>query len=125
VKNKYTLTVEVADRNALADLLDAIGPYAQTAEIAIANGAPKALAAPVNAPKSRFVAKSGRGPKRSKVNDAIRARLGNGQATLTELKGALETAGMSPASLSTGIAALTKAGEIERVGDGVYGLKAA
>jgi hypothetical protein len=119
VKNSYTLTIKVADRTALADLLDAIGPYAQTAEIALSNSAPKVTDV---APKAN---QNLRGPKRSKVNDAIRNRLGSGQATITELKGALETAGMSPASLSTGIAALTKAGEIERVGDGVYGLKAA
>lgn len=121
MKNSYTLTIKVADRTALADLLDAIGPYAQTAEIALSNSAPKVTDV---APKAK-ANQNLRGPKRSKVNDAIRNRLGSGQATITELKGALETAGMSPASLSTGIAALTKAGEIERIGDGVYGLKAA
>jgi hypothetical protein len=131
VKNTYTLTVKVADRLALADLLDAIGPYAQSAEISIANGAPKATASPFNrtvtAPLGASKARSvkTRGPKRSKVNDTIRNALKNGATRISDLKDSLVAENLSAASLSTGIAALTKSGEIERIGDGLYALKAA
>jgi hypothetical protein len=127
VKNSYTLTVKVADRSALADLLDAIGPYAQTAEIALANNAPKAAVGPTamrprreHGPTPRL-----RSPKRSRVNDTIRAALMAGKNKIADLKEELIAAGMSAASLSTGIAALTKSKEIERIGDGEYALKAA
>lgn len=120
MKSSYTVAIKVADRLMLADLLDAIGPYAQSAEIAISNGAPTAPNKVASKPTVMT-----RGPKRSKVNEAIRSRLDRGQASISELKSALENAGMSAASLSTGIAALTKSGEISRVGDGVYELKAA
>ena len=123
MKSQYTVTVKVADRMMVVDLLDAIGPYAQSAEIMIDNGPPQPAA--VSKPAPRAAVMTRRGPKRSKVNEAIRNRLGRGQASITDLKDALESAGMSPASLSTGIAALTKTGEISRVGDGVYELKAA
>ena len=59
------------------------------------------------------------------VNAAIKQRLERGRATISELKDSLIGAGKSAASLSTGIAALTKSGEIERTGDGEYALRAA
>ena len=59
------------------------------------------------------------------VNAAIKQRLEKGDATVSELKDALTDAGKSAASLSTGIAALTKSGEIKRSSDGVYALRAA
>jgi hypothetical protein len=123
VKNSYTLTVKVADRTVLADLLDAVQSYAESVEIAISNNAPKTVDGSSVA-KTKTV-KRGRGPKRSKVNDTIRNALAKGAGKISELKESLINAGMSAASLSTGIAALTKAGEIERVGDGEYALKAA
>jgi hypothetical protein len=43
-----------------------------------------------------------------------------GSATVRMLKQALEDAGMSAGSLSTGLAALQKSKAIERTGDGVY-----
>ena len=58
----------------------------------------------------------------SKVNTTILEALQNSTLTVKQLKEALEHAGMSPGSLSTGIAALTKEGRIERVGEGVYAL---
>jgi hypothetical protein len=123
VKISYVVTLKVANRETLADIIDAIGNKAQSIEIELVEAAPKVVVAPSNAaPKT---VKSRRGPKRSKVNDAIRTALAAGTASISDLKEGLVRAGMSPASLSTGIAALTKAGEIERVGDGVYGLKAA
>jgi hypothetical protein len=123
VKNTYTITAKVTDRTVLADLLDAIEGYAVSVEISI-DGTPKPIAAPkpVATPKA---VKAHRSPKRSKVNETIREALQNGRGKISDLKESLTNAGMSAASLSTGIAALTKSGEIERVGDGEYALKAA
>jgi hypothetical protein len=58
----------------------------------------------------------------SKVNDIILATIKHmgGSATVRMLKQALEDAGMSAGSLSTGLAALQKSKAIERTGDGVY-----
>jgi hypothetical protein len=58
----------------------------------------------------------------SKVNDIILATIARmgGSATVKMLKQALEDAGMSAGSLSTGLAALQKSKAIERIGDGVY-----
>jgi hypothetical protein len=58
----------------------------------------------------------------SKVNDIILATIKHmgGSATVRMLKQALEDAGMSAGSLSTGLAALQKSKAIERVGDGLY-----
>ena len=125
MKNAYSVAIKVADRLMLADLLDAIGPYAQSAEITVINGAPKAVTAPAPKAAPKLTGMIRRGPKRSKVNEAIRNAVSGGKASIAALKIALEEAGMSPASLSTGIAALTKSGEIERVGDGEYARKAA
>ena len=135
MKNSYTIIAKVADRMMLADLLDAIEGYATSVEVSVTNNAPAPASAPkpavMAAPKtiSKSTPKKVRGaqrnPKRSKVNDAIRTAVSGGKASIAALKIALEEAGMSPASLSTGIAALTKSGEIERVGDGEYALKAA
>jgi hypothetical protein len=69
--------------------------------------------------------KARRGPKGSKVNDTIRTALEYGPRQIKDLKSALEARGLSPGSLSTGLAQLQKSGEVERVGDGVYGLKVA
>jgi hypothetical protein len=127
VKNTYTITAQVADRTVLADLLDAIEGYTTSVEIAVTNSAPKAAAAPAAAPVKAAPkpVRAKRNPKRSKVNDTIRESLRRGPTTVGALKDDLAAAGMSPASLSTGIAALTKSGEIERTGDGEYALKAA
>ena len=127
MKNTYTITARVIDRTMLADLLDAIEGKTTDVEIKVNNGAPKVQAAP--APKARkehpMTSSGDRAPKRSKVNDTIRDVLLKGNAKVADLKEGLVSAGMSAASLSTGIAALTKAGVIERVGDGEYALKAA
>ena len=71
------------------------------------------------------VSKEPRAPRQSStgklsVNSAILQTLDNGPATVATLKDALLDAGKSAASLSTGIAALTKSGKIERTGDGAY-----
>ena len=131
MKNTYTITAQVVDRTMLADLLDAIEGKATSVEIKVSNGAPKAASVTSKAasgtPKAapRQASNGQRSPKRSRVNETIREALQNGSGKVSDLKEKLISAGMSAASLSTGIAALTKAGEIERVGDGEYALKAA
>ena len=77
-----------------------------------------------DAPKEPRARRSSSDGKLS-VNAAIKQRLERGRATISELKDSLIGAGKSAASLSTGIAALTKSGEIERTGDGEYALRAA
>ena len=72
-------------------------------------------AAPPRAPRA-----SSNGSGKVSVNDAILQALDNGPASVGALKEALLSAGKSAASLSTGIAALTKSGKIERSGDGEY-----
>ena len=71
------------------------------------------------------VSKEPRAPRQSStgklsVNEAILQTLSDGPASVGKLKEALLDAGKSAASLSTGIAALTKSGKIERTGDGEY-----
>ena len=63
---------------------------------------------------------SSNGSGKVSVNEAILQALDNGPASIGALKEALLSAGKSAASLSTGIAALTKSGKIERSGDGEY-----
>ena len=60
----------------------------------------------------------------SKVNDAILDRLHKGGADAGDLRVTLEHAGLSPNSLSTGLAILQKDGRIRRAGDGSYELAA-
>ena len=69
-------------------------------------------------PRAARAAPNGSG--RLSVNAAILQRLDNGPASVGDLKEALLSAGKSAASLSTGIAALTKSGKIERSNDGEY-----
>ena len=74
-----------------------------------------------DAPKApRAPRASSNGSGKVSVNDAILQALDNGPASVGALKEALLSAGKSAASLSTGIAALTKSGKIERSGDGEY-----
>ena len=119
----YVVKVYVADRNRVADLLDTLNTYGSV-EIdihsldnlpSLPTAQPKPKAVKADKPKTADKRK-----RKSKVNQALLSRLNEGQATISELKSALESAGMSAASLSTGIAALTKSGEISRIGDGVY-----
>ena len=122
-KYAYVVKVYVTDRNRVADLLDTLNTYGSV-EIdthslddlpPLPTAQPKPKAVKADKPKA-----ADRRKRKSKVNNAILERLYQGQATIGELKSALESAGMSAASLSTGIAALTKSGDITRIGDGVY-----
>jgi hypothetical protein len=63
-----------------------------------------------------------RATRGSKVNDAILGALAEGTRTIKELKAALEKAGLSAGSISTGLAVLQKANRIERTTDGSYAL---
>lgn len=56
----------------------------------------------------------------SVVNTAILTAIGDGQATIQQMKLALSRAGRSPGSLSTGLAFLQKEGIVERTGTGLY-----
>jgi hypothetical protein len=60
----------------------------------------------------------------SKVNTAIMTALANGPQTLKGLKESLEEAGLSPGSLSTGLAYLQKERLVERVDSGTYAMMA-
>jgi hypothetical protein len=60
----------------------------------------------------------------SKVNEAILDRLHKGGADAADLRVSLEHAGLSPNSLSTGLALLQKDGKIRRGDDGSYELAA-
>lgn len=126
MKNRYIVTLMVADRNALADIIDAVEGKATSVEITtVSNVAPlsKDALAAVIAPKIPRMRRERRSKRRSKVNEAILNAVTANRASIGDLKIALENAGMSASSLSTGIAVLTKSGQIERVGDGLYALK--
>ena len=68
-------------------------------------------------------AAASRAPRGSKVNEAILGALAAGPQTAKNLKAALENAGLSAGSLSTGLAQLQKAGRVERGADGSYAAK--
>lgn len=75
--------------------------------------------APVRAP--RAIKKTATRRKRgSKVIDAILDRLGKGEAAAADLRSSLEEAGLSPSSLSTGLALLQKDGKVRRGDGGSY-----
>jgi hypothetical protein len=117
MKNTYSATIKMNSAEQLAAFIDSIGPLVESVLITTTPVERAAVAAPM--------AKKPVKPTHvrvSKVNDAILARLANAPATVRELKEALERVHLSAGSLSTGIAALTKSGQIERVGEGVYGL---
>jgi hypothetical protein len=61
-----------------------------------------------------------RGPRGSKVQDALRAVLTSGPQTSKQLRSTLEQAGFSGGSLSTSLAQMLKTGEIEKSIDGTY-----
>lgn len=63
-----------------------------------------------------------RTPRGSRVNKTILAALANGPQTTKQLKEALEAADLAPGSLSTGLAALQKSGEVSGHGGGIYAI---
>jgi hypothetical protein len=120
MKNTYSATIKMQNAEQLAAFIDSIGPLVESVVITTTPAVketvqPRREHGPTPPPKVAKV-------RASKVNDAILARLANGHASVRELKEALERVHLSAGSLSTGIAALTKAGQIGRVGEGVYAL---
>ncbi len=83
--------------------------------------APEAPSAPVPAPRSyQRRGQVIRAKRKSKVIEAILKRLQGEAASVSELKGALEEAGMSVTSLSTGLAILQRSGQVRRDSNGAY-----
>ena len=114
MKNTYVVKVYVDSREELVDMFDKLATVSGvTYEVSVKRPEPV-----VRVPRAAPVAPRTNG--KVSVNEAILQALGNGPASIGELKEALQNAGKSAASLSTGIAALTKAGKIERTGDGEY-----
>jgi hypothetical protein len=111
MKNTFTSTVTFGNAEELANYINAIGHLVQSINIVTNSAESK--------PSTIIQTRPLRG---SKVNDTIIASLQSGPLSAKQLKQGLEDAGMSPGSLSTGLAALQKARVIERVGDGLYGL---
>lgn len=117
--SQYTVTLQLNDQKTFLHFLDTVGPVAGQLVVTVATDAVQPeWNAQAEEPKPAKV----RTPRGSKVNDTVLKALGDGPRTVKGLKEALETAGMSAGSLSTGIAALTKAGQIEREAEGVYRL---
>jgi DNA-binding transcriptional ArsR family regulator len=120
MKNTYSATIKMNSAEQLARFIDEIGPLVESVVITTTPVERATVAAPVTkkaAPTPKV--------RTSKVNDAILATLRqHGEASVRELKEALERVHLSAGSLSTGIAYLTKSGQVERVREGVYGLVA-
>jgi hypothetical protein len=116
--NTYKVTLNLT-KDQLVQFIDHSGPFQWPTKIAPIQSRDESEAAPKAPVKAR------RGRKGSKVNDTIRSALQHGSQSIKELKNALEARGLSPGSLSTGLAQLQSAREVERVGDGVYALKVA
>jgi hypothetical protein len=120
MKNTYSATIKMNSPEQLARFIEEIGPLVESVVITTTPVERFASAAPAKAAVAKRVALGAiRG---SKVNDTIVTALQNGPTTVKELKQALEAAGLSPGSLSTGIAHLQRSGEIERVGEGSYAI---
>jgi hypothetical protein len=120
VKNTYVVKVYVDNREELVDMFDKLATVnGVTYEVSVKRSEPVVRAARKAPEGERARAQSSGGGKLS-VNEAILQALDQGPASVGALKEALLSAGKSAASLSTGIAALTKSGKIERSGDGEY-----
>jgi hypothetical protein len=109
--SKYTVTLQLADREQFMNFIDNVGPVAGQLVVTVAADEHPTEVAPKVRPT-----------RVSKVNETILAALHNSTLTVKQLKEALEHEGLSAGSLSTGIAALTKDGQIERIGEGLYAL---
>jgi hypothetical protein len=116
--NTYELTIKIPNRDAFFDFIEKVGPNAGEMTVNVT----KIIKEDAPPQRAKGFAKQQRPLRSSKVNDTILAELQRGPTTVKDLKGALEAAHLSAGSLSTGIAALTKAGQIQRVTEGVYGL---
>ena len=123
--SKYTVTIQLADRDSFVHFVDNVGPVVGQLVVTVeadVEADEAVLDEGVRAMESAEERRKVRQPRGSKVNDTILAALHNSTLTVRQLKEALEQADLSPGSLSTGIAMLQKSGQIERVGEGLYAL---
>jgi DNA-binding transcriptional ArsR family regulator len=120
--SQYTVTLQIHDQKQFLHFIETVGPVAGQLLVTVTAEEQTTESPTFQKAKETFREAVRRGPRGSKVNDAILDALQNSTLTVRQLKEALERAGMSPGSLSTGIAALTKSGQIERVGEGTYAL---
>jgi hypothetical protein len=122
--NEYTVTLRLNNREQFMNFVETIGPAVERLVVTVQTDeqvpAPNTGAMP--RAQTRHEVKKVRTPRGSKVNDIILQALSSGSNTIKELKGALEAAELSPGSLSTGLAALQRSKQVERVGDGLYRL---
>jgi predicted Rossmann fold nucleotide-binding protein DprA/Smf involved in DNA uptake len=118
--SEYTVTLQLKDKAQFLHFVDTVGPVAGQLVITVAPES-EASAPQWNEQPAQKPAKA-RQRRGSKVNNTVLRALDQGPQSVKALKEALEHAGMSPGSLSTGIAALTKARQIERESEGVYRL---
>lgn len=113
---KVTMT---CDRNQLLRFIDLVGLDQRTHVEALPGPSevPGETLAPMSTPTRRGAP---RGPRGSKVNDAILRTLRTEPQTTKQLRTALESNGLAPGSLSTGLAILQRKGQVRRIGDGLY-----
>lgn len=113
--NTYKITMTV-DRNQLIRFIDTVGLDQNVSIEALPDdGSTPAAPTPVKHDARR-------GPRGSKVNDAILGALAAGPQSNKQLREALQTAGLATGSLSTGLAILQRQNRVERLGGGLYGL---
>jgi hypothetical protein len=110
MKNTYSATIKISSAEQLAAFIDSVGPLVESVVI---------TTTPVD--RAEAIHKM-HPPAKKAAPTKVRASKVNDEASVKELKEALERVHLSAGSLSTGIAALTKSGQIERVREGVYGL---
>jgi hypothetical protein len=115
MKSTYAATIKMNSAEQMARFIEEIGPLVESVTITTTTTAVAATPKKAPPPKVRF----------SKVNDAILEALKGGPTQVRALKEALEARHLSAGSLSTGIAALTKSGDIYRESEGVYALSIA
>ena len=116
--NTYKITFTL-NKDQLVSFVDTAGPLLAKATITVIKDEPADVIRAIHKVKIK------RGPRGSKVNDTILEAMKEGPQTVGALKEALEQAGLSAGSLSTGLAVLQRAGEVKRTSEGVYGLKIA
>ena len=114
MRNTFSATVNFSNADQLASFIDAIGHLVDSINIVTARQERVVAPPPVRSAPPKL--------RGSKINTTILNALAGGPKTVKEMKEALEGAGMSAGSLSTGLATLQKAREVERIGDGLYGL---
>jgi hypothetical protein len=123
--SEYTVTLRLNDRDQFINFVETIGPAVERLVVTVQAEEQPAAESPMmqraQARQATFKT-TRRGPRGSKVNTTILETLRGGNRTVKELKTALGDAGLSPGSLSTGLAALQRSKEVERIEDGLYGL---